>query len=67
VASSDIFSAYAQNYQSRHRVEMSLEAYLRGARGDPMMYASAPERLLAAIGEPESSIRRRIRASAGSS
>jgi len=53
VASSDIFSAYAQNYQSRHRVEMSLEAYLRGARGDPMMYASAPERLLAAIGEPE--------------
>ena len=53
MASSDIFSAYAQNYQSRHRVEMSLEAYLRGARGDPMMYASAPERLLAAIGEPE--------------
>jgi len=53
VASSDIFSAYAQNYQSRHRVEMSLEAYLRDARGDPMMYASAPERLLAAIGEPE--------------
>ena len=53
MASSDIFSAYAQNYQSRHRVEMSLEAYLRDARGDPMMYASAPERLLAAIGEPE--------------
>jgi serine protein kinase len=32
---------------------MSLAEYLEGCRSDPMMYAGAPERLLAAIGEPE--------------
>src|ERR687889_2127555 len=32
---------------------MSLAEYLEGCRSDPMMYASAPERILAAIGEPE--------------
>jgi serine protein kinase len=32
---------------------MSLSEYLEGCRDDPMMYASAPERLLAAIGEPK--------------
>ena len=32
---------------------MSLAEYLEGCRNDPMMYASAPERILAAIGEPE--------------
>ena len=31
---------------------MSLSQYLSGCRADPMMYASAPERILAAIGEP---------------
>ena len=53
VASTDLFSDYAQSYQARKQAEMSLEEYLRGCRADPMMYASAPERLLAAIGEPE--------------
>src|SRR4029079_2791704 len=32
---------------------MSLSDYLAGCRDDPMMYAGAPERILAAIGEPE--------------
>ncbi|MCK0529986.1 PrkA family serine protein kinase [Sphingobium sp. MAH-33] len=32
---------------------MSIEDYLLGCRNDPLMHASAPERLLAAIGEPE--------------
>jgi serine protein kinase len=32
---------------------MTLAEYLKGCRSDPMMYASAPERLLAAIGEPQ--------------
>jgi serine protein kinase len=53
VASTDLFSDYALSYQARKQAEMSLEEYLRGCRADPMMYASAPERLLAAIGEPE--------------
>ena len=49
----DIFASYSRSYEARREAEMSLEEYLRGCRGDPMMYASAPERLLAAIGEPE--------------
>jgi serine protein kinase len=32
---------------------MSIEDYLLGCRNDPLMHASAAERLLAAIGEPE--------------
>ena len=32
---------------------MSLSEYLAGCRDDSMMYAGAPERILAAIGEPE--------------
>ncbi|HEY0959699.1 MAG TPA: PrkA family serine protein kinase, partial [Novosphingobium sp.] len=50
--SSDLFSDFARNYESRRQVEMPLEDYLRECRADPMMYASAAERLLAAIGEP---------------
>ena len=53
MASNDIFSDFAKNYEGRRKIEMSLEEYLRGCRSDPMMYASAAERLLAAIGEPE--------------
>ncbi|MBV9654553.1 MAG: PrkA family serine protein kinase [Acetobacteraceae bacterium] len=49
----DLFSAYSRGYESRRESEMSLSEYLDGCRSDPMMYASAPERLLAAIGEPE--------------
>lgn len=49
----DLFSDFARSYEARRQTEMSLEEYLKGCRGDPMMYASAPERLLAAIGEPE--------------
>jgi serine protein kinase len=32
---------------------MSLRDYLLAARDDPLLYATAPERLMAAIGEPE--------------
>jgi serine protein kinase len=53
MATGDLFSDFARTYEGRRQTEMSLEEYLRGCRGDPMMYASAPERLLAAIGEPE--------------
>ncbi|MFC0217162.1 serine protein kinase [Pseudochelatococcus lubricantis] len=49
----DLFTNYAQAFEARRQVEMSLEDYLKGCRSDPMFYASAPERLLAAIGEPE--------------
>ncbi|MCK8783598.1 PrkA family serine protein kinase [Roseomonas sp. NAR14] len=49
----DIFSRFARTYESRRETEMSLSEYLEGCRRDPMMYASAPERILAAIGEPQ--------------
>ena len=49
----DLFSRYAQAYDGRRETELSLGEYLETCRDDPMAYASAAERLLAAIGEPE--------------
>lgn len=49
----DLFTSYAKSYEARRAAEMSLEEFLKGCRSDPMMYASAPERLLNAIGQPE--------------
>src|SRR3954468_12777859 len=49
----DVFTSFARSYEARRESEMSLSEYLEGCRDDPMMYASAPERLLAAIGEPK--------------
>ena len=49
----DLFDAFTRTYDSRKATEMSLTQYLTGCRSDPMMYAGAPERILAAIGEPE--------------
>jgi len=48
-----LFTAYAKTYEGRRETAMPLTEYLEACRGDPMCYASAPERLLAAIGEPE--------------
>ncbi|MDX2259967.1 MAG: PrkA family serine protein kinase [Hyphomicrobiaceae bacterium] len=47
-----LFETYAQNYDARRETVMSLEQYLKGCKTDPMMYAGAHERLLAAIGDP---------------
>jgi serine protein kinase len=52
-ATDDIFTRYAKAYDGRKEVELSLAEYLDGCRDDPMMYASAAERMIAAIGEPE--------------
>src|SRR3954469_5459044 len=49
----DLFTSFARSYDARRETEMSLLEYLEGCRDDPMMYAGAPERLLAAIGKPE--------------
>ena len=51
--SDDLFSSFLKSYETRREAEMSLAEYLEGCRNDPMMYASAPERILAAIGEPQ--------------
>ena len=49
----DLFTSFARSYDARRAADMSLSDYLQGCRSDPMMYASAPERILAAIGAPE--------------
>src|ERR1700739_260556 len=49
----DLFVSYAKSFEATREAEMSLAEYLEACRDDPMMYATATERLLAAIGEPE--------------
>jgi len=49
----ELFTRYTQSYEGRRETEMSLTDYLQLCRDDPMAYASAAERLLHAIGEPE--------------
>ncbi len=51
--SEDIFRSFARAYEQRRDAEMSLAEFLELCRDDPMAYASAHERLLAAIGQPE--------------
>ncbi len=49
----ELFSRFTSAYEGRREVEMSLLDYLEGCRNDPRMFASAAERMVAAIGEPE--------------
>src|SRR5512147_215168 len=51
--SDDIFRSYARSFEQRREAEMSLQDFLSLCRDDPMAYATAHERLLAAIGEPK--------------
>jgi serine protein kinase len=48
-----IFERYQARYESSREEDMSLQEYLELCKSDPMAYAGAPERLLAAIGEPD--------------
>ncbi len=48
----DLLTRYSESFQTRRETEMSVPDYLELCRTDPMAYASAPERILAAIGEP---------------
>ena len=49
----DIFESYAESYSKRSEEELSLQDYLIACRSTPAMYASAAERMVSAIGEPE--------------
>jgi serine protein kinase len=49
----DLFAAYAKGFEANREAEMTLPEYLEACRDNPLMYATATERLLAAIGEPE--------------
>ena len=48
-----IFERYQARYESSREEDMSLNEYLELCKSEPMAYAGAAERLLAAIGEPE--------------
>ena len=48
-----LFNAFARSFEARSQSDMSMAEYLESCRGDPMRYANAAERLLAAIGEPQ--------------
>ena len=49
----DIFTAYARTFEAHREAEISLAEYLDACKKDPLVYSTATERLLAAIGEPE--------------
>ncbi|HLH49354.1 MAG TPA: PrkA family serine protein kinase [Roseiarcus sp.] len=49
----DIFSVFSEVYERERREAMSLGDYLAACRDDAGMYATAAERMVAAIGEPK--------------
>ena len=51
--SEDVFASFTRAFDTRRETEMSLADFLNGCKDDPSRYATAHERLLAAIGEPE--------------
>ncbi|MFO7188752.1 MAG: PrkA family serine protein kinase [Pseudomonadota bacterium] len=48
-----VLESYVSNYARARETEMTLAEYLELCKRDPMAYATAAERMLAAIGEPE--------------
>ncbi len=48
-----IFNHFKSRYDSTQKEEYSLEEYLQICKNDPTAYASASERILLAIGDPE--------------
>jgi len=48
-----LFSRSMQSYETQRQQEMPLLDYLELCKTDPMAYATAAERMVAAIGEPE--------------
>jgi len=48
-----IFDHYQSRYESFKEEEFSLQEYLELCKTEPMTYATAAERMLRAIGEPE--------------
>jgi serine protein kinase len=53
IKGSNVFGLFSSAYARERRVSMSLSEYLEACRDDPSMYASAAERMIAAIGEPK--------------
>jgi serine protein kinase len=53
ISQDNIFGLFSKHYDGQKETEMSLEDYLKCCAREPMAYATASERMLAAIGEPE--------------
>ena len=49
----DVISSFAARYERTREEEMSLEDYLNECKRNPLAYATAAERMLKAIGEPQ--------------
>ena len=49
----ELLDLFSQLYESEKEIEISLEDYLKSCAREPMAYASASERMLASIGEPQ--------------
>lgn len=49
----DIYSSFATRFEKTREDELSLEEYLALCKDNPAAYATAGERMLTAIGEPE--------------
>ena len=50
----DVISNFAARFERTREEELSLEDYLAICKRDPMAYATSAERMLSAIGDPES-------------
>jgi serine protein kinase len=53
ITQDNLFGLFSRLYDSQKETEMSLEDYLKCCAREPMAYASAAERMLAAIGEAQ--------------
>ena len=49
----EIFDIYAKSYDRNKQSQLSLREFLEGCKTDPMLFASAAERMITAIGEPQ--------------
>ncbi|EWS65331.1 MAG: PrkA family serine protein kinase [Hydrogenophaga sp.] len=49
----DAVRHFLTRYEQTREDELSIEEYLDACKRDPLVYATAPERMLVAIGEPE--------------
>ena len=49
----DVISSFTARYERSREEEMSLEDYLAECKRNPLAYATAAERMLKAIGEPQ--------------
>ena len=49
----EIFDIYAKSYDRNKQSQLTLREFLEGCKTDPMLFASAAERMITAIGEPQ--------------